>query len=799
MTPYAEVAARLRSAGHSVIPIAPGLKTPGRWSGGHWTGLPGWQRYCDAPAPEFQHEMWERWPDAGVGIAHGRVVAIDVDCDDAAISEAAMQGAGPSPVRRRGRKGFAAYYAAGEGLADLPARVRWYRPANERPAVELLLHGTQTVLPPSVHPDTGQPYRWLTLDTLETHGPEDLPVLDAAGFARLDAALLVAGLVRAAPSRKNGPPDYDAKRVVHQPGGHDLEKAWGRSLNDRALEPDALDRWWPALGLPKTVNRGRGCWSAVAHWRPSGSGRPLSERNPNLRASPLGIRDYGEERGYTPLDVVLAARGGTIPEAARWLEQFVRPEEGAEPMLLRLPEAAAPESEEPAASGEDWGPLVTVGAASGREQAAPVPRPTRAEFEALIAEAAFPVHASGLRGLLGETVRYIEAAAVVRSEAGGIAAALPMLGCLMGRAWASPTDLRTALYCIGIGPSGSGKTALVAPLKSMMARAGATQMIGADRIASGSGLIKMLAGQAPKVCFLDEFGHMLQQLGRPGAGVHAAQVLTELTRLYSAANQLYTGTAYSMTPTEAIDCPHLCVFGQSTPDQFWRGFASTGLEDGSAARFLVLPLGETTPQEPDDRFAEELADGLRALIAHRPDRRPGALNPPALRVPMTAGAERAVGLLKRRETAFALYAEEAAVKGAGPILRRFVENTIRIALVSAVGRNPAEPVIDEGDVDVGHAVAWWSASVMIRNIATHVADNQIERDVNDVERAIKAAGPQGISRGVLNDRLRRIRKREIAEIVELLLEAGTIIAMRGGITKPLVVYTHKDHAPDHGD
>ena len=45
--------------------------------------------------------------------------------------------------------------------------------------------------------------------------------------------------------------------------------------------------------------------------------------------------------------------------------------------------------------------------------------------------------------------------------------------------------------------------------------------------------------------------------------------------------------------------------------------------------------------------------------------------------------------------------------------------------------------------DYGHAIAWWNAGVMIANIASYIADNQIERDVNDVERFITEAGGDG--------------------------------------------------------
>ena len=43
--------------------------------------------------------------------------------------------------------------------------------------VDLLAHGRQTVLPPTIHPDIDRAYEWLTPDTLITVGISDLPVL----------------------------------------------------------------------------------------------------------------------------------------------------------------------------------------------------------------------------------------------------------------------------------------------------------------------------------------------------------------------------------------------------------------------------------------------------------------------------------------------------------------------------------------------------------------------------------------------------------------------------------------------
>ena len=64
-------------------------------------------------------------------------------------------------------------------------------------------------------------------------------------------------------------------------------------------------------------------YEAVATWRESTEGRPKEQRDPNLRISSLGIKDFGDGRGYTALDLVMAARGCSLGEAFEWLEERV--------------------------------------------------------------------------------------------------------------------------------------------------------------------------------------------------------------------------------------------------------------------------------------------------------------------------------------------------------------------------------------------------------------------------------------------------------------------------------------------
>jgi hypothetical protein len=547
--------------------------------------------------------------------------------------------------------------------------------------------------------------------------------------------------------------------------------------------------------LPKTRQRGAGSWEAVAAWRPSSSGRPLEKRGANLHASPSGIRDFGDGEPYTAIDLVIAARGCSFDGAVDWLEPFLDPEPRAEidfdaiagaaerkraavaagyrAEVLRepIPQSGAPIDLSRWCAAPAFGGPRRIGADR------PLELPSDAAFEALVPRAPqpFPLGPDDCPGVLGEVAGHIDEASATSTEAGALAVALPVLGAVMGRAFATPSNLRTNILSVALGGSGSGKTSLVNPAKELLRLAGVPEVIGQDRIASGSGLLRMLTIEPRRVCFLDEFGHLLQQIGAPGAGIHSRQILTEFTKLYSDAGTLYTGTAYAGREPEPIDCPHLCLFGMATPEQFWRAFGSPSLEDGSIARFLVFPIGAARIKDPELGFQRQAVAAVKSVVdAVRGLVRGNLGRPSLLTVDLDEPADRARLALQATMQACAQYAELNGVRGAPAILRRVAENAQRIALISAVGRNPRAPVIEMRDFDIGHALARWSATTMIHNIASYIADNQTERDVNDVERFIRDAGERGRTWRDVQRKFRRVKARDLKDIFEGLEREGSI-------------------------
>src|SRR6516164_3616597 len=313
MGPYEQCAEALVECGYATIPIMPGSKAPGYCCAGLRVPLVGWQkRYLHGRQPNYMdHNLWGNG-DSGIGVVGGKashgMVAIDIDTDDIAIKTAIIKVLPATPVKKIGAKGETAFYYG----PDITASRSWN--IDGKRVCDLIADGRQTVLPPTPHPNTGAPYRWVG-DSLDIYNPDELPFLSADAIGNIDAVLIPLGWKPdPSPSRPgNGSASFDADADTPH-----------RDLNNLALA--RLDRWVPKLGLYK-CRPARGGYEAVAHWRESSSGRLLKARARNLSIVPKGIKDFGDGRNggngftYTPLDLVMAANDCDLDTAFKFLSE----------------------------------------------------------------------------------------------------------------------------------------------------------------------------------------------------------------------------------------------------------------------------------------------------------------------------------------------------------------------------------------------------------------------------------------------------------------------------------------------
>ncbi|MCV0350207.1 MAG: bifunctional DNA primase/polymerase [Nitratireductor sp.] len=177
---FATEAPRYWALGKPVIPLRVGFKRP-------W--IDAWQVFADRmPTEREQHEWLNLKGEGNIGLPMGSasgIVAIDVDSDDPRVQRVIESVLPASPWKRVGRKG-AVYAFRFEG-----ERTFRVKDANGEMLLECLSKGTQIVLPPSIHPDTGRAYS-ANCDLLEVIG--SLPALPRGAEQLLREALKAEGI-----------------------------------------------------------------------------------------------------------------------------------------------------------------------------------------------------------------------------------------------------------------------------------------------------------------------------------------------------------------------------------------------------------------------------------------------------------------------------------------------------------------------------------------------------------------------------------------------------------------------------
>lgn len=299
-SPYAQVGAKLVERGYAAIPIMPGTKRPGHIIAGTWVGMNDWRgAYARRLPTETEVEGWGGMAGAGVcvvaGPASNDTIGVDIDVEDGPIVAAIMSVLPHSPVRKAGQKGFTPLFR-GAGVVSRSFNEVLADGTKGRRLCDIIGPGRQMVLPPSVHPETRQPYRWIGEVALEMIDPADLPEVPPDLADRIGAALAPFGY------RPDPPP---ARESV------DGDNPF-RTVNDAAMAN--LGSWVPRLGL-HGLRPARGGYEAVATWRGSSSGQPLERRKRNLKIHPSGIRDMGADLGFTALDLVMTACGCDLDTA----------------------------------------------------------------------------------------------------------------------------------------------------------------------------------------------------------------------------------------------------------------------------------------------------------------------------------------------------------------------------------------------------------------------------------------------------------------------------------------------------
>ena len=181
MSAFKRYALALLSNGYSPVPLKEGEKRP---LFDKWDHL----RAHAMNRSEIASLIRKR-PNLGLGVAGGFhcLVPVDVDTTQPAIQRAIREVLPRPKVVKMGQKGWTSFYWDESGMIE-GMKLRARKGDGWDMLVEILVTG-QSVLPPTIHPDTLLPYKWLTPATLFNTPIDQLSVISEAHIQDLRLAL----------------------------------------------------------------------------------------------------------------------------------------------------------------------------------------------------------------------------------------------------------------------------------------------------------------------------------------------------------------------------------------------------------------------------------------------------------------------------------------------------------------------------------------------------------------------------------------------------------------------------------
>ncbi len=177
-----ETALRLFEQGYTPLRLEPKEK---------FTKAAGWS--TDTPTETKIRRAFARPSNLGIRLGDPLedgtfLIAIDVDIEEVSLIRCVEKAIGEKVPVKRGKKGYTYFVRIDREVRT--HKIYWHRDDKKIAAIDVLAKGAQTVMPPSIHPETQLPYTWVSSTPLTEVQVRTLPVYGAAlldeirGFAK---------------------------------------------------------------------------------------------------------------------------------------------------------------------------------------------------------------------------------------------------------------------------------------------------------------------------------------------------------------------------------------------------------------------------------------------------------------------------------------------------------------------------------------------------------------------------------------------------------------------------------------
>jgi hypothetical protein len=757
----ADFAKHYASLGFALVAIPAGSKAPTSF---------GWQ--TKATAPEF----WDANPSHNIGLLHSMSGTVALDIDHMLNTRTIFEGLGidldailenaPRIVGRpdRGKALFAA--PVGDPLNT--RKISWPvdgDPRRTEVVFELRAGSVQDVLPPSIHPDTGQPYTWAGADI--ANGLPELPEQLLTIWRQWDRFRpQLADLCPWKRTPEFKPPSAKVRRV-----GNETQDVIGQ-YNDAVPMSQALTD----AGYRQIGNR----WLS-----------------PNSTSKIAGVVIFDDGRAYShhasdPFDLEhsfdafevfcqyqhMGNAGAAVKAAAELLD------------IKSLPQGPSEADRE--------------AMQHGASVAANIMGKAKAESGGI------PSHLLTVPGILGEVVKYSAETCIKRQPQFDVQTALALGAVAMGRRFITDNNNMSGLFFLNIGKTGCGKEHANTVIEDVLEHSGKIELRGPNGYTSATGVLSALLSKPAHLAVIDEFGSMLQSAGAKG-NQHKKDALTMMMEAFGRQTKTIRNLSYAtinMTESQRksmeveIKRPSLSLIGMTTPETFYEALSGKDIASGFLNRFVIveskrrreLSRKPSRIDPPASVIAWVKACSEASGDAGNLQDNGAEFPPEPVLVPFTAGAERLFREYEQR-----INDRQDAMKMAvqADMLNRTREIAMRVSMIVAVSL---------GDKEISETAAQWAidyvdyyATQTLEALTVNLSEGDTDSLRKQVANAIQEAGPAGLKVNELIKavpKLGNLRKFERDGLLAMVCEDYSIerltVKPEGGKGRPSIIHKWAD-------
>ena len=345
-------------------------------------------------------------------------------------------------------------------------------------------------------------------------------------------------------------------------------------------------------------------------------------------------------------------------------------------------------------------------------------------------------------GILQDVAHWITSTAIVKVPELSLASAIALFSGMFGSKALGATRTGVNIFFVTVMGVGSGKGHAPKAIGALAGDAGRPGAVTNGDPTSYAAIERILRKNPSTVIVMDEFGVTLQDVNSRQKNPASASIRKFLLAIYDQADGKFDGRQYASSDTKKddlpIEGPALTVLGMTTEETLFAGLSEDSIGEGFLSRFVFVTGSAPKNIRPPklDRASKPPA----AIIA--------ALRNALTSFPKPAGAFGFLGkhlvpfdggedgeAYQRWSEVFLWQHWPGWAKRERDLNGRAAENTLRLATVRAISRNPTKPAVTAEDIEWAWGIVYRSIELITAGVERHMSGSKFE----SLRKAIVAA------------------------------------------------------------